>query len=129
MAHELNIMTIIIICFGIAVALLGLIGIIMPERFRKLLGAWRSQPRFLFAVIVRLAFGSLLLAAAAELRFPLAMKILGGVSILAAFVLLLLGRDRLDRLVAWWLRLPDEFLRVSTLFVIIFGVFLIYVAS
>ena len=121
-------MKIIVISFGFAVTLVGLAGVIAPQQFRRVLGKWSGQKRFLFAVVVRLVFGALLLSELVALRFPAVMKIIGGISFLAGVVLLLLGQDRLDRLVAWWLRQPDTLLRISTGLATVFGLFLIYVA-
>ena len=47
----------------------------------------------------------------------------------AAVVVLLLGPERIDRLVKWWLALPDPVLRLSMAFAAAFGVFLVYVAT
>ncbi len=90
---------------------------------------WRGQPRFLFAVIIRVVFGALLLSEAANLKFPLAVKIIGAITILAAVVLLLVGQERMDRFIDWWLKQSDKLLRVSSVLAIAFGAFFIYAAS
>lgn len=120
-------MSILILVFGIAIALVGLLGAVLPARFRQLLGSWQGNSRFLFAVIVRIVLGGVLLAAAPDLLFPRLLQILGGVSILAAIGLLLMGQVRLDRMIAWWLQRPDAVLRVSTTMAALFGLFLVYV--
>jgi hypothetical protein len=89
-------MSILILVFGIAIALVGLLGAVLPARFRQLLGGWQGNSRFLFAVIVRIVLGGVLLAAAPDLLFPRLLQILGGVSILAAIGLLLMGQVRLS---------------------------------
>ena len=120
-------MKIIITLFGVLICLAGLTILILPEKFKNIMNRWTGQPRFLFAVIIRVLFGALLLSEAANLKFPLAMKIIGGISILAAVVLLLIGQERMDRFIDWWMRMADNVLRIWSAFALAFGAFLIYV--
>jgi len=118
----------LIVLFGVLICLAGLAILIFPVQFRNVLNKWTGQPRFLFAVIIRVLFGALLLSEAANLKFPLAMKIIGAISILAAVVLLLIGQERMDRFIDWWMRMSDNVLRFWSIFAFAFGAFLIYVA-
>jgi hypothetical protein len=77
---------------------------------------------------MRLLVGALFLWLAEELRYPLVMKILGVISIVAAVGILLMGRESLDRLVNWWLGRGDGLLRLGALFAMLFGVFLVHVS-
>jgi len=120
---------IIITLFGVLICLGGLTILILPEKFKNLMNRWTGQPRFLFAVIIRVLFGALLLSEAANLKFPLAMKIIGAISILAAVVLLLVGQERMDRFIDWWMRMADNVLRIWSVLAIAFGAFFIYAAS
>ncbi len=121
-------MKILITLFGVLICLAGLAILIFPVQFRNAMNKWTGQPRFLFAVIIRVLFGALLLSEAANLKFPLAMKIIGAISILAAVVLLLIGQERMDRFIDWWMRMTDNVLRFWSIFAFAFGAFLIYVA-
>jgi len=121
-------MTLLIAIIGALIAFIGALGILSPGKFRELLQHWPSRGRFWFAVLVRLLIGALFLWLADELRYPMAMKILGGISIVAAVGILLMGRESLDRLVNWWLGRGDGLLRLSTLFAMLFGVFLVHVS-
>ncbi len=119
----------IIVIFGALICLAGLVILITPEKFKSVMNNWTGQPRFLLAVIVRVVIGAILLAEAANLKFPLAMKIIGGISILAAIGILLIGQGRLDRFIAFWMQKSDKLFRVSSAFAIAFGAFLIYVTT
>ena len=119
----------LIVLFGVLICLTGLTILILPEKFKNIMNRWTGQPRFLFAVIIRVLFGALLLSEAANLRFPLAMKVIGAISILAAVVLLLIGQERMDRFIDWWMRMADKVLRVWSVLAIAFGAFLIYVTT
>ena len=117
----------LIVLFGVLICLAGLTILILPEKFKNIMNRWTGQPRFLFAVIIRVLFGALLLSEAANLKFPLAMKVIGAISILAAVVLLLVGQERMDRFIDWWMRMSDNLLRFWSIFAFVFGAFLIYV--
>ena len=121
-------MRIIVAGIGVFGVLIGMVGLLTPPRFRALFELMTSQTRFLAAVIVRLVVGALFWIVADELRLPLVMRIIAAISIFAAVGILFMGRERLDRLVDWWLSRPDGLLRLSALFAATFGGFLIYVA-
>jgi len=122
-------MTVIVAVLGALVALLGLVGLVQPERFRSIFTAMDSQTRFIIAIALRLAMGGVLWWLADELRHPHVMRVLAAIAIFAAVIPLIMGRERLDRLIGWWLSRSDGLLRVSALFAAAFGVFLVYVAT
>ena len=99
-----------------------------PERFRAAFRSMTSQARFLAAIILRLGMGALIWIIADELRFPYVMRVIAAISIIAAVGILIMGRERLNKLVDWWLARSDGLLRLSTAFAALFGGFLIYVA-
>ncbi|QDP02608.1 hypothetical protein [Thalassotalea sp. PS06] len=53
------------------------------------------------AVVVRVILGAALILAASQSSFPLTFKVLGGLSIAAAAVFLLIGRKRFQQLLSW----------------------------
>ena len=122
-------MTVIVAVLGALIALLGLVGLVQPERFRSIFTAMDGQTRFIIAIALRLAMGGVLWWLADELRHPHVMRVLAAIAIFAAVMLLIMGRERLDRLIGWWLSRSDGLLRVSALFAAAFGVFLVYVAT
>lgn len=72
--------------------------------------------------------GAFLWIIADALRFPYLMRIIAAISLFAALAIMIMGRERLDTLVDWWLARSDGLLRLSTFFAAAFGGFLIYVA-
>lgn len=119
----------IIAVLGALIVLLGLVGLVQPDRFRSMFTSMDSQLRFVFAIVTRLALGGLLWWLADELRHPQVMRVLAVIAIVAAAGILLMGRERLDRLIDWWLSRSDGVLRVSALFAAAFGAFLVYVGT
>lgn len=93
------------------------------------MNSFTGQLRFLFAVIVRIIIGAILLLEASNLKFTFVMQIIGGISILAAVVLLLMGQDRMDRMIDWFMKMADNVMRGWSVFAIAFGAFLIYVST
>ena len=108
--------------------LLGLVGLVQPNRFRTMFTTMDSQTRFILAIVIRLAMGALLWWLADELRHPHVMRILAVIAVVAAVGVLVMGRNRLDKLIGWWLGKPDGVLRVSALFAAAFGGYFVFVA-
>lgn len=121
-------MTIVVAALGALAVVLGLVGLIQPDRFRSMFKTMDSKTRFALAVVIRLAMGGLLWWLADELRHPHVMRILAIIAVVAAVGVLIMGRVRLDRMIEWWLSRPDGVLRVSALFAAVFGAYLVYVA-
>jgi hypothetical protein len=121
-------MTSLVAILGVLIVLLGLTGLAQPPRFRAMFTAMDSRTRFVLAIGIRLATGALLWWLADELRHPHVMRILAVIAVVAAVVILLFGRKRLDQLIGWWLDKPDGVLRISALFAAAFGGYLVFVA-
>ena len=122
-------MTWVIAALGALIVVLGMLGLVQPDRFRAMFSTMDSRSRYVFAIVIRLALGGFLWFIADELRFPEVMRVFAVIAVLAAVAILIMGRQRLDRMVDWWLTKPDSILRVSAVFAAAFGGFLIYVAS
>ncbi len=122
-------MAFLVATIGALVVVLGLVGLAAPETLRAWFASMTGQSRFVAAIAMRLGFAVLLWYAAADLRWPLAMRVLAVIALLAAIAIAIIGRDRLDRLVDWWLTRPDWLFRVSMLFAAAFGGLLVYVST
>jgi hypothetical protein len=121
-------MTGIVALLGLLMVLLGLVGVVQPARFRAMFTTMDSQTRFILAIVIRLSMGALLWWLADELRHPHVMRILAVIAVVAAVGVLVMGRNRLDKLIDWWLSRSDGLLRVSALFAAAFGGYLVFVA-
>jgi len=123
-------MLVAIAIFGVLVCLGSLVGIVAPA---KLIGVVRSvmdRPGVLYlAVIVRVALGVLLIAAAPVSRFPLLFLVFGWIAIAAALAIPFIGYVRMVRLMEWFVRMPAAAIRGWLIFGLAFGAFLIYGAG
>jgi len=122
-------MSSIIVVFGIAVALLGAMGLVRPTGLIRFVEtAWQSSTGFYLAVTVRVVLGVILIVAAPDCRFPDVVRILGIVSLIAAAVAAILGHERLRSFVEWWIGRPAGFIRGWSVAAVAFGCFLVYAA-
>ena len=120
-------LTSVVALFGIAIILLGILGMVRPAHLiRLVVGTWRSRKGFYFAIGIRVVFGIVLLLVASQSRFPEAFRVLGIISLVAAMAAPFLGFDRLQRFVQWWAKRPSGFVRGWSLMAAAFGVFLCY---
>ena len=120
-------MLILIVIFGALIFLAGFIIIINPE---IIYGYLRRQSENLelqiVAIVVRLVLGALLISLAGISRFPLAIEVIGWLSIIAAITLAVIGRNNFKRLMVWAMSFQHPYGRIGGLAAAGFGGFLIY---
>jgi hypothetical protein len=120
-------MTLLIIIFGALTLLTGIVIVINPEIiFGFLRNSLDRLALHIIAVVVRLGLGGLLIYQSSVSKFPLAIEIIGWLSIVAAIILAVMGRRNFNRLMSWALSLLKPFGRVGGFFAMAFGAFLIY---
>ncbi len=120
-------LTWVVALFGIAITLLGVLGLVRPGNLIRLLQRpWRSQKGLYFNIGIRVVFGIVLLLAASQSRFPDAFRVLGIISLVAAMAAPFLGFDRLQRFVQKWSRRSPGRIRGWSVMVFALGVFLLY---
>lgn len=101
--------------------------LIKPTAIFSLLAKYENSTWLrLFAVVVRIILGVVLIAGASESKFPVVLQVLGWLSILAALMLAMIGGVRFQKLIKWTLELAPAFKSLAGLLGILFGGFLIY---
>ena len=120
-------MTILIIAFASSMILAGIVLMANPNLVFGVLNR-QSQKLGLHivAVVVRLLLGVMLVYQSGVSRYPLAIEIIGWISIIAAVFLTVIGRDRFRRLISWILSVAKSFARVGGVLAACFGAFLIH---
>ena len=117
----------LIILFGTATIVAGLIIVIKPETvFGLLRRNFESLSIHILAVVIRIIIGVALIMAAAESNYPTTILIIGWISIIAASILGIMGRKNFKRLISWALSIVPFFGRIGGLIAILFGAFLIH---
>lgn len=120
-------MTYIILLFGVFIILSGTVLVIIPDyiinQFAK---HGDSFSLHFFAVLVRIILGVAFVIGASESKYPLILQIFGWLSIFAALVLAVIGRDNFKKIMKWTIKILPLFKRLMGFFAILFGCFLIY---
>lgn len=120
-------MTIFIIIFGALTLLAGIVIVVNPELIFGLLNKNTEKLALqILAVTVRLLLGALLIHQSDASKYPFVIEIIGWLSLVAAIVFAVIGRDNFKRLMSWALSLSKPFGRVGGVIAICFGAFLIY---
>ncbi len=123
-------MTLTMTLLGILIFLLCIWGFIAPKAlFKSVLDVWNRPWGIYFAIAIRIALGILFVLAAEQTRFPETIRFLGYLMVIAALLILVIGRQHTDKFINWWKDRPPTFLRVWLIFGIIFGVFIVYAAN
>jgi hypothetical protein len=127
----ITISKLVVIAAGISLCGLGVWGFFAPQKLMQWVkSTMDAEWGFWFAIGVRLLLGATLLVAAPTSNHPPALLIIGWIAIVAAIVVVLMGRQRLRKFVQWFLdRFSPALIRVWLLFAIAFGGFLIYGVS
>lgn len=124
-------MATVVSAIGGLMALGGLVGLVSPSLLRRISTRFREPPGIHIAVSFRLLMGVLLLAAASSCRpdrhwVAWVVGTFGAIVLLAAVVLLVLGKARFRALVDWATGLPASVLRSTSVVAILMGAFLIW---
>lgn len=120
-------MILLIIIFGALICVAGIVILFDPEIVFGFLrkNADRISLQVL-AVVVRLVLGAALVYQSDVSRYPVAIEIIGWLSIVAAVFFAVIGRVRFRRLMAWALSRAKYLGRVGGLLALAFGTFLIH---
>lgn len=115
--------------FGVIIAGACLWAFVVPKEVVNLANKlFDTAAGMRLAVGVRLVLGVALLVAASASAFPLVFNVLGGLSLAAAVVVLLMGRERIKALLGWVERIPLLAMRCWLLFGVAVGGFLVFAA-
>ena len=119
---------IVVLVIGVIVIVLAGWGIFAPQKLMTFVtSAMDKYWGVYIAVIVRLFLGAALIIVAPASLFPIVFQALGVIAIVAAIALVLMGRERIRRIIAWWSeRLSLPIVRLWLLFGMAFGGFIIY---
>lgn len=120
----------LIMAFGLFILASAGLLVIRPAAFTAFMlkNADRSWLH-LAAVGVRLALGIVLLVYAPSSNFPLTLKILGWIALVAGIVLALIPSSKFNRMIHWVFDRFGRFTRVAGVLAVLFGAFLIYAVA
>jgi len=103
-------MSYIILLFGIVILVIGAVMLVAPDSiFGLIIGHTESLGLHVLAVFGRFVFGIALITYAAESHYPVALQVLGWLTITAAIILGTMGRSRFKGLTTWALSLASAY--------------------
>jgi hypothetical protein len=111
---------------GLLILALGLVGVVAPGVLAAVGQHSVSAAGLLVVAAVRIAIGLVLIGASSASRMPRTLRIVGIVVLIAGLTTAFLGVGRARALMDWWLAPGLVVVRLSALFAIAFGSFLIY---
>ena len=126
-------MGIAITIFGLLIAAMSLLVLITPATPIRIIEAWRGSgltPLRIFASVIRIALGILLILGAASTRYPITVEVIGWLVLAVGIAFLLISSTLFDRLLSWvigWLS-PAR-VRIGGLLGAVFGGFLAFAAA
>jgi hypothetical protein len=97
--------------FGLAIAVIGLLGVVRPDALLSFIWRWQTWPGVWTAAALRVIFGAALWLTAPSSRTPVTLQILGVVSLVSGATLPLLGVSGFGAIVGWWARQSAAFRR------------------
>ena len=112
----------IVLLFGVLILLGSVTLIVNPKYILGIFANYGDTPGLhIFAIIVRIILGIALVIAAADSKYPIALQILGWLTLIVVFVLSAMGRVRFKSLIKWLLDINPSIQRVMGVFGIFFG--------
>lgn len=122
-------MILALLVVGVVLTATGLFCFCFPARLRELLIRFTAANRFTWAVLVRLAVGLVLLLGAGATRWPAAAIVLGLVFLAGGVAIPVLGEERTEHIVTWWLARSDGSVRLWCTLVMLTGGAIAWLAS
>jgi len=119
-------MTALTLILCAAIAAMGVLVIVSPARSNDLTRLFADKTGLWVATAIRAILGLGLLAAAADSKSPMLLRILGLIILLVAIAMPLLGLDRHRRMIDWWLARDRKIQIICGAASFVLGVVLIY---
>ena len=116
--------------FGAATMAAGVLIVLNPETiFGPIRRHYESIGMHVMAVAARLVLGTALVMCAPASLYPKVIVTIGWITLLAAFVLGVIGRKNFKHLIAWALGIPGVYMRLGGLLAALFGGFLVHAVA
>jgi hypothetical protein len=119
----------IALVLGIAVCLLGAIGIFSPTTLFDIGRAFASPAGLLAAGAIRVVFGAVLIFAAPATRAPRTLRVVGVVIVVAGLITPFFGVDRARAILDWWSSQGAALSRIFPAVILALGGILIYLLA
>ena len=117
----------IVTALGLTMIIIAAMMLVRPAQFSDRMKRYAGTTSlYVFELAVRFILGAGLIVIAADSRFPILLQIIGGISIAAGAILVILPRARFEQLITWLLGRFGNYVRIGSVVPFLFGGFLIY---
>jgi hypothetical protein len=113
------------VVIGLLVVAQGIVGLVAPEFFLRLIQLIQTPPIIYFAALVRVTFGIVLVLAAPLSRAPIALRILGGLVAMGGLITPFLGVRLAEVILGWWSQ-GSGVVRAWAAGALVLGLFIVY---
>ena len=113
---------------GVLIVLIGLVGLVNPKTLLAWTAWWQESNRMKGAMILRIVLGAFLLRAAEDTRWPTVILVIGAIALASGIIGLFMGKDRLEKLIAWFANQSETALRMWMVGPIAFGALIMLAA-
>ncbi|MBU0477114.1 hypothetical protein KKC91_00895 [bacterium] len=121
-------MLILVRLFGVVIICMGIIFLINPKAVKQYISYWKEGKKLRVGGIISILFGIIFLIAAPQCRLTGFITVLGIWSIIKGVLLLTLSQKMMAAYLDWWSNKPILATRFLSIFILAFGVLLIYSA-
>lgn len=111
---------------GILILVSGVIFLINPKLMNPYIAFWEKGNRYYFGGVIRIVFGAILLFAASDSSIPVILVILGLLMLAGGIALFVMGLEKFQKIIVWWKKQTETFIRVWCGVVIAIGALIIY---
>jgi uncharacterized protein YjeT (DUF2065 family) len=113
---------------GIVLALVGVLYLLRPDIFKRLMEFFKKGKRIYFAGLLRFALAVVFLAGARECRYPWVIFAFGILFLMGGLLIFLLGPEKIRTILEWYATQPKLLLRVIGAIVVVLGAIIIFSA-
>ena len=119
-------MAYLVVAFALLILTMSMWGLLRPDKLMALVKSIAGKPFMLVAVGARVILAIILWFAAPLARHPMVFQVLAIIALIAAFAMLIVGKERLLRMVDWWAERSATVQRGWLLLGLAFGGYLLW---
>ena len=121
-------MVIVIKITGLLLVLTAIFYLAKPDVIKRMMEFFRQGKRIYFAGLIRLILAVIFLAGARECDITWLIFTLGLLFLISAFSIFLMGPEKVNVWISWWLKKPIWTLQLLSILTLAFGAMIIYAA-
>jgi len=117
------------ILVGFLILAIGLVGLVAPGVLASLAERSVTAVGLYVVAAVRILIGLVLIGASSASRMPRTVRVIGIVALVAGLATPFIGVERARAILDWWLAPGSVVVRVSCIFAVAFGCFVLYAVT